>query len=217
MIDEANQSQSNPAENLEAIVQKMADTEVTKVVLEELKNLTLRYVRRMRIMPYPDYDFNSYPFMSRIIAEELFAYSQERPKEEVKMFIGDVSSEFYGKNLLFDRVSELASQGIKFNIILAKPPVGECLLKWLNLMNKFQDRIIVRMKVEYSNRLCHLILVGDAYRMEAPHDDYEGAVTDLFPTRPARFGFHDKPYAQSVVLEYWQTEAIRDVQNLPAV
>ena len=140
----------------------------------------------MRLVPYPEYDFNSYPFMSRIVVEELFAYAQEHPKKEVRMFTGDVRSEFYGGALLFDKISKLAAREVKLNIILAKPPAGQYLAKWRKLMTESSGNVQVRMKPQYSDKLCHLILVGeDGYRKEAHHEDYEGDVTELKPKRPA--------------------------------
>ena len=202
---------------LDKIIQKLTTDDGRRdIIIEELKSITLRYVKKMRILPYPDYDFNLYPFMSRIIVEELLDYSIENPEEEVKMFIGDVKSEFYGRDILFKRISELASNGIKFNIILAKPPKDNYLNEWRDLHNKFQDKIKIRMKTRYDSNLCHLILIRDAYRIEVPHEDYDGQVTDFLPLRPARFGFHDESYAQSVVLEHWNNGAIKDAVNLDA-
>lgn len=188
--------------------------EIAESVIQAYKDLTLRYVKRMRIVPYPEYDFNSYPFMARIIVDELFAYAQEPPKKEVRMFTGDITSEFYGSELLFDKIGEIATQqDIKFNIILAKPPDGRHLASWQKLMTESSGNVQVRMKPQYSDELHHLILVGkDAYRKEAPHkeDDYEGDVTELEPKRPARFAFHDRFYAETNVLEHWKTKVDTD-------
>jgi hypothetical protein len=217
MANEEKKVAANTGETIDTVVKRLKDMPgVARVVLEELKDLTLRYVRRMRVIPYPDFDFNRHPFMSRIIVSELFSYAQEHPEEEVKMFIGDVKSEFYGDYLLFDRTCELAKKGIKFNVILAKPPAKQYLPNWQKLVKESSGNIRVRMKPQYSDKLCHLILVGGAYRKEAPHEDYEGEVTDFEPLRPARFAFHDEFYAQSNVLDYWRTEVdIDDVQELP--
>ncbi len=194
--------------------------EIAEDVIQAYKDLTFRYVRRMRIVPYPEFDFNSYPFMARIIVDELFAYAQELPKKEVKMFTGDITSEFYGSDLLFDKIREITTQqDIKFNIILAKPPVGQHLTSWRKLMTESSGKVRVRTKPQYSDELHHLILVGeDAYRKEAPHrdDDYEGDVTELEPKRPARFAFHDRSYAQANVLKHWETKVnTDDVEELP--
>lgn len=198
-------------DELAELVQGNPDT--AKAIIKAYKDLTVRYVRRMRIVPYPEFDFNSYPFMARIIVEELFAYAQEPPKKEVRMFTGDITSEFYGCELIFDKIREIATQGIKFNIILAKPPDGQHLASWQKLMTESSGKVQVRMKPQYSAELHHLILVGeDAYRKEAPHkeDDYEGDVTELEPERPARFAFHDRFYAQTNVLEHWKTKVDTD-------
>jgi hypothetical protein len=216
MSEEANKSMIDSIGPLSEFMKKLKLDEI-QAFIKELKELTLNYVRDMRTSDSPRCDFNSYPFMYKIIAEELFTYSQEHPTEKVRLFIGDVKSEFLGKNLLFNRVKELASKGIKFDIILATPPDNYYLAKWQELINKFPNDINIRMKTQYSNKLCHLILIGNAYRMEAPHDFYDGVVSDLVPLRPARFAFHDKQYAENVVLKYWETEATKDVVCLPVL
>ncbi len=191
--------------------------DMAKTVIKGYKDLTLRYVRRMRIVPYPEYDYNVYPFMSRIIVDELFAFAQVHPKKKIKMFTGDIRSEFYGGDFLFDRISDFARKDIKFNIILAKPPDGQYLARWQKLIAESSGNVQVRTKPQYNDRLCHLLLVGeDGYRKEAFHEDYEGDVTELEPERPARFAFHDRFYAKNNVLEYWKTKVnTNDVEELP--
>ena len=224
MASEENANAENRGKPLHTLMTQLVqdNPDMAEVIIKGYKDLTLRYVRRMRIVPYPEYDYNSYPFMARIIVEELFAYAQDLPKKEVKMFTGDITSEFYGADLLFDKIREIATQkDIKFNIILAKPPDGQHLASWQKLMTESSGKVQVRMKPQYSDELHHLILVGeDAYRKEAPHkeDDYEGDVTELEPKRPARFAFHDRFYAQANVLEHSKTKVdTDDVQELPIV
>lgn len=224
MTSKENNVSANTSERIGSLMDRLVELlqnnpDMAKAVIKAYKDLTLRYVRRMRIVPYPEYDYNSYPFMARIIVEELFAYAQEPPKKEVRMFTGDVTSEFYGGALLFDKISDLAAQGIKFNIILAKPPADQYLASWQKLMTESSGNVLVRMKPQYSDELNHLILVGeDGYRKEASHkeDDYEGEVTEFEPKRPARFAFHDRYYAQTSVLQHWKTKVdTDDVQKLP--
>ena len=224
MMSEENNVSANTSEGLHTMIDGLVELvqnnpDMVKDVIKGYKDLTLRYVRRMRIVPYPEYDYNSYPFMARIIIEELFAYAQELPKKEVKMFTGDITSEFYGSVLLFNKIRDISAQGIKFNIILAKPPEGQYLASWQKLMTESSGNVQVRMKPQYSAELHHLILVGeDGYRKEAPHDDYEGDVTELEPKRPARFAFHDRFYAQTNVLDHWETKVdTDDVEELPVV
>lgn len=191
---------------------------IAKIAVDELKDLTLRYVRRMRLIPYPDHDYNSYPFICRVIIQELFAYAQENPEEKVKIFTGDVKAEFYGDGWLFKEIRELAVKGVKFDIILAKPPTGDCLSSWQQLVKECPGEISVRMHKTYSNRLQHLMLVGDSYRIEAPHDDYGGDVTELAPKRPARYGFHESSFVMSDVQFHWENEIdIPAAELIPAV
>lgn len=191
---------------------------IAKVAVDELKDLTLRYVRRMRLMPYPDHDYNSYPFVCQVIVQELFAYSQEHPEEEVKIFTGDIKSEFYGDSWLLERIDELAGKGIKFDIILAKPPTGDCLSKWQLLMAGHPGAVNVRAHQKYNNKLRHLMLVGDSYRIEAPHQDYEGPVNEVRPLRPARYGFHERSFTESDVLSHWENEVTSaDFQSIPGI
>lgn len=213
LLQKLSLSENVAKEDVEKVVK------VARIAVSELKDLTLRYVRRMRLIPYPDHDYNSYPFVCRVIIQELFAYSQENPEEEVKIFTGDVKSEFYGDDWLFENIDELAAKGIKFNIMLAKPPTGDYLSKWQRLMEKYHGKVNVRAHETYNNQLQHLMLVGDSYRIEAPHEDYEGAVDEVSPLRPARYGFHERSFAESEVLSHWESEVAssNNVQSIPGI
>lgn len=217
MASEENKNAANRGKPLHTMMELvLVNSDVAKIVIEEFKDLTLRYVRKMRLFPYPDYDYNKYPFMCTIILEEIFLYAQEHPEEPVKMFVGDIRSEFYGEHWLLDKIGELAKKGIKFDIVLAKPPHDDYLQEWQALNTNYPDCVRVRMKPAYNAGLRHLVLVGDAYRIEAPHPDYEGEVTELSPERPARFGFHDKFYAHTDVLDHWNSAVdTPDTQPLP--
>ncbi|MCD4830334.1 MAG: hypothetical protein K8R02_00840 [Anaerohalosphaeraceae bacterium] len=195
---------------------KKTSEEMTEFVLEGFKKFTLEHVQKMRIAQEPAYDFNSYPFMSRIILEQLLKYAEDRPSGEVKMFIGDVRSEFYGEELLFDRVRELAAKNISFNIILSKQPENEYLPRWRELIAKSPGSVSVRIRPEYEDRLSHLVLIGDSYRLEVPHTDYTGEVTELLPLRPARFGFHDEAYVREEVTKHWDKANTDDAVLLEA-
>ncbi len=91
MNDEENTNAANKGKPLHALMSQLVhdNSEIAKVVIQEYKNLTMRYVRKMRLVPYPDHDYNKYPFMCRIILEEIFLYAQEHPEEPVTMFVGD--------------------------------------------------------------------------------------------------------------------------------
>ena len=215
MLPEENNNTETNNQNLDTMMQdaiKLFDNPET--IIEEWKKLTKKYVRKMRLIPVTDHDFNSFPFMSKIIVEEIFMYAQDHPDEEVKMFIGDVKSDFYGDNWLFDKISSLSDEGIKFNIVLAKPPNMKDNDKWQSLKKRFSGNVTVKTKPQYDEELHHLILVGDAYRYEDPHKYYEGEVTDLSPLRPARFAFHDEYYVKKEVLEHWKTQVNSDLQEL---
>jgi len=165
-----------------------------------------KYVKKMRTSCIPDYDFNHYPWQWRIVVNEILAYAEENPQEEAKIFLGDINLRFYGPSLL-DRIKELVKKGCKFNIVLAESPDKNMMLLWQDLAKS--EKVTVRMKPKYSNKLCHLVLVGTAYRIELPHDKFEGSVTDDTPEQKARFGFYEREFAQRLEA-YWHKKIITD-------
>lgn len=189
--------------------EKSVATEQRVIMLEKI--FFEKYVRKMRTSSDPDHDYNHFPFQCRTVVDNILIYAEEYP-QEVKIFLGDINREFY-QTLLFDRIKELSKKGCTFDIVLAKPQTGERLSSWQEL--NALEGVRVRVKPKYNNQLCHLILVGSAYRVEVPHPPLQEKVTDLIPERNARFGFHEKDYTSRLQV-YWNQNILTDIVELPA-
>ena len=157
------------------------------------------------------YSHNHLPWQTRIVLNELIDYAKTETKK-LRIFTGDVRSEFYGVDFL-PRIIDLLKNGCEVTIVLAEKPSIKTSSDWLSL-NNF-GKVHIFFKKDYDENAFHIAISGDAYRFEKNHKKLpEGTkVKDESPKRPARFGFHC-PEDVKVLDAYWNNYVIKDAVPL---
>ena len=160
------------------------------------------------------YATNNKPWQSRIAIHKIanIAFSET---VHLKIFIGNPKCEFYEVDKFFNLLERLNKRS-GATVVLAEKPAGSMLAKWQHLNSL--AKVEVYYKPRYDDSMSHLCVAGRAYRLESPHKKMPpfAKVSDIFPQRPARFGFNRK--ADLAALNYyWGHEVFADCSPLEPI
>ena len=145
--------------------------------------------------------FNRYPWQVKLVFDNLLAYAEEtiesKEQPSLCMFSGDVDFYFLQKDI-DKRLSALADQGCVIDILLANPPSNDAMYRWRRLAK--MESVNVKKMSKYDEKLYHVWVYDDAFRLEEPHPQLKSnmTITDIKPERRAEFAFHDQAAASAV-------------------
>jgi len=164
-------------------------------------------VDRMGDSDKPVYATNNKPWQSRVAVFKIanIAVNENVP---MKMFIGNPECEFYDVDNFFSLLEQV-DKSAGATIVLAEKPTGSILAKWMAIDNL--DNIEVHYKPKYDDSMHHVCVAGRAYRIESPHKKSPplSQVDDMFPQRPARFGFGREADLKGINY-YWEEQVFTD-------